>query len=243
MRHLPPLLSFFLAAPFAWGDILHLELGAANYHTPNQQAPTTKKFKVLELIALELVELYGPRGVIYLNDRNTQGLQAAESHLRAFLDARGYTEVTIQLRPGDFNKIELPRVKSMNLTNPGRSMLPSYGDPIFEMLMEMELEMNPKIEATLEHLANNETVKNLTRLARKSQTGVAINTYFFGSLMRLQSMLPKDYSIIHLGTGLPYYDVTGTKIASDEDPERFRLVYTGDLFQREGKPTRCMVFL
>ncbi len=117
-----PLFLMLFAIRSAHGDILHLELGAANYSMkyPNGQG----RFSVLESKARELIATHGPNGIIYLNDYFPDGLNLAANHLRALFTSLGVNILVIEL-PGDYRNIVLPHVKTARLANPGAEQISS----------------------------------------------------------------------------------------------------------------------
>lgn len=181
------LTALFIASfsSIAYGQISHLEIGAANYSGKTSE----KRFFVLESTLTDLIHRFGPTGVVYLNDIDTKGLNEAVAHANSWLDARGLKEIQIVALPGDSNSIEVPKVKTANLTNPGRSQLPG---------VEFGLEASIK------------TVEALETIAQKSETGLRISTYFWDGIssgMRiLDSMVSEDSSLYRSNKkGLPYY--------------------------------------
>ncbi len=182
--------------------ILHLEIGAANYEAKKGNAK--ERFWVLDHELEKLVAEYGPRGKVYLNDIQTDGLKLAVAHAKKWLKQRGYTEITVLELPGDYTKIKVPFVKSASMNHPGWEQL---ADP----------------------LQQTKIVQSLRRLARYSETGLKINTYFYDAknpaMQTLIKSLPRTIQLEDTKTfGHEYHKPDGSTLnATHGRPKIYRL--------------------
>ncbi len=122
------LFSFHLLYSFdGW---LHLELGAGNYGEKGdpQDHRTTRPFdpfvqyRVLFNTVDQLIERYGPSGIIVLNDSNIHSLRYAAEQLRLYNEIRGYDRIEIDTIRGNY----------FNL-NP-KNLLESYSRKTFDTI-------------------------------------------------------------------------------------------------------------
>lgn len=150
-------LTIIIFAFPARAQISHLELGAANVAEIAGNRPT--KFAVLERTTEDLIQRYGAEGVIYLNDREASGLSEVSNFLRNWLLTHGYPNVRVVNLPGDFFKIEIPRVTTMHLSHPPPGILPSH---------------------VFSSKSNQAYVAKFLALAAKSETGLRITTFCTG---------------------------------------------------------------
>ena len=74
-----------ITSGLARAEILHLELGVANYGPAN--GTSSNRFKVMDETLSDLVARYGSFGTIYLNDINPEGLNLSVEHANAWLKA------------------------------------------------------------------------------------------------------------------------------------------------------------
>lgn len=145
----------------ARADILHLELGAANYS--EKDGDNLRRFDVLGREFQKLVGLYGEQGTVYLNDIDESGLQKAVTYARQWFGDRHY-QVEIVPLAGDYTKIQLPFVKSMTLNNPGYDQLPV---PEFHTMREES-----------KRIHNRALVEKFETLSDHSETGLKITSYY-----------------------------------------------------------------
>lgn len=208
----------------AFSDILHLELGAANYRPDDGNDP--KRFHVLDLTMENLVHEYGAKGVIYLNDLDRAGLDLAVAHAKGWLSARGYTEITVKPLYNSYKEIELPEVDTMHLTNPNSEQLSFQAN--LDHLSSWEREINERIGRDLE------------RVSSHSKTGMLITTYFYQSpgnyLANVEENIKESSSIFPVASGrYPYYLADGstarqlkTETVNDDRVVSFRLISNND---------------
>lgn len=167
----------------ASAEILHLELGVANYGPKGHQ--TVDRFKVLDETLADLVAQYGKSGTIYLNDIDGGGLELAVSHAKDWLSERGLQDISIKPLPGDYTKIPLPSVKSAHLSNPGQMQVPMAKRPEHE---------------------NEAIVFHLERIASHSESGLRISSYYRHPLPDHMGLLGKlARSSVFLETGQDGY--------------------------------------
>ena len=147
--------------PLAQAQILHLELGAANYSSEYGQAE--ERFAVLEYRMEKLIARYGASGTIYLNDVNGEGLQEAVAHSQQWLSDHGYNEIKVIPIEGNYERRaifeDLPKVTTATLANPQHEQLPSGTSPV-------SIGFNRRVTLGLLHLA------------AQSATGLEIHTHF-----------------------------------------------------------------
>lgn len=98
------------------------------------------------------MQQYGAKGIIYLNDIDSYGLELAVEHLRNWLIVNDYSEIQVIGLHGDYNSIELPKVNSAHLSNPDLLQLPRH---------------------TSER-KNRDIVKRLVEIADGSESGLTI---------------------------------------------------------------------
>lgn len=154
--------SVFAAPDSTKGGWSHLELGAANYGaTPPKtrekglQGPIHEdQYKVLYETVESFVSSRGSKGTVYLNDLDAPNVHFAATKLRAYLEARGLKRVQVVELPGDFTKIDLPKVQTAHLKNPEKGLF--YVDNIS---------------------------RSLQRIADVSESGLMIQTYFESQML------------------------------------------------------------
>lgn len=155
---------------FAKSAINHLELGAANYAA--SFGDSEHRFDFLKQTVTEIIARDGKKGIIYLNDIEPTGLKLAQKALRAWFKENGYHQIKIVTLLGDYNTVELPKVHSAHLGNPGTNQLPA---------LEYQSRMNKRI------------VNGLKRLALVSETGLSITSYYY-----LATLNPTPITRIHV---------------------------------------------
>lgn len=163
MKTVLSFLVFLGVFHFSDAAIRHLELGAANYSPRLGSSP--EKFRYLEEVVADLVEVFGPSGVIYLNDMDEDGLELASSHLSAWLQARGLTKIEVRSLAGNYFEIDFEPVTTANLSNPGINQLLGFM-PTDAMSPARRKEKFQKNRDSLE------------RLASVSETGLTIISYY-----------------------------------------------------------------
>ncbi len=147
-------LSILLLLPLSsMSDILHLELGAANYSA--SYSNSSKIFSVLEKTLQNMTEKYGNKGTIFINDIDSEGLKLAVVFAESWVAERGYSIKIVPI-PGDYTQIDLPHVKTLHLTNPTWNQLPNQKYPE----------------------ERKATAESLEKIAALSETGLIITTYF-----------------------------------------------------------------
>lgn len=185
------ILSVFIwVASAAEAQILHLELGAANYEADAGDHPT--RFLVLEQTVTDLIQKYGNSGTIYLSDAHEDGLELAGKHLEKWLQTQGQSQIKVILLPGNYLDMELPHVKTTHLTNPDADQLPTHD------IQEI----------------NDYIIKNLQKIAENSETGLLITTYFtekpFDHIWTLPDFLGEGYELKEVkSSGYIYHFPTG----------------------------------
>lgn len=139
-------------------QIMHLEIGAANYSADS--GTSRERFLILEDTAEKLIEEFGPSGTIYLNDIDESGLDFAKAHLDSWLFEEGYTEINVEVIVGDYTKTDFPRVKTAHMKNPDYTQLPTG------------------IDKNIASLENREVLDALERLALNSEGGLIITSEY-----------------------------------------------------------------
>jgi len=156
--------SFLLRA-----EIRHLELGAANY----SQGTNPDRYNNLVMTIKQLIANYGNSGIIFLNDIDEEGLGECSVYIKSMLVTLGHTDIEIILLPGDYRKIPLPKVNTLNLKYPDNDIIPA-------------------------RYQNKTTQRNAIReliiLAKHSKTGLKIN-HFSVDFDLFKSLLPPNVSI------------------------------------------------
>ena len=162
------LLAFtLLAAAPALARISHLELGVANIVPGYVGTAPDQRFLILRRVGRDLINRYGKTGVIYLNDVDRRGLAQAAAYMREWLDSVDAREVEVFTLPGDYGRIALPPVTTINLNNPSHEQLPR----------------SPSEDRDVE------IARRLEKIARHSRTGLRINTYFYDDMRYLGRLL------------------------------------------------------
>jgi hypothetical protein len=181
--------------PAARADVLHLELGAANYGAAMGNG--THRFAVLDQTLEELVRTHGTSGTVYLCDKSVSGLELATTHARGWLTARGLGGISVVPLQGDYNLMPLPKVKTAHLTNPGGDQLPSERWPA-------EI--------------NREILRGLERIMSISETGLRISSYMHPQMEFLGRELPPGVLVDTKRPGPEYWHPQGEKLSYLNDP-------------------------
>ena len=152
------------------GEILHLEIGAANYSASVGNSPF--RFRILEDTVEKLIAEYGVKGTIYLNDIDESGLALATSHLKNWLQSRNYNYIHVIELKGDFLNVEFLKVKTAHMKNPDYRLLPfgESDDP--------------------DSIINKNLFNKMDEIAELSETGLIITTdydWFMNRNWRLNS--------------------------------------------------------
>ncbi len=195
-------------------DILHLELGAANYDVftaHRKDAPI--RFEVLRKTLQDLTEKYGSQGTIYLNDIVPEGLNLAMEFAKSWAAEKGYVGIKFIAILGDYMKVDLPKVKSLHLTNPTWMQLPNRSEP----------GRRKELAAALEEVAS------------LSETGLKITTYFLSEMNYLNENISSNSALTNTKeNGYRYYFSDGLD-PGYENPKIFVLsankVSCGSLFK------------
>ena len=193
-------------------DLLHIELGAANYDSySSHKEDSPKRFEVLKKTLEDLVTQYGKKGTIYLNDIIPEGLELAMNFAKSWAQAQGYAEIKFIPLLGDYMQMELPKVKSLHLTNPTWLQLPNQTYP----------QDRKKLTRVLEKVASS------------SESGLVITTYFLNEMRYLNQNLSSSYQFIQTQKkGYQYF------YSSGEDPGYGK----PDVFIIKPKATSCPSF-
>lgn len=205
------------------GEVLHLELGAANYGAEALSSDARDlRFKVLTRTVEELVETYGVRGIIYLSDVDLSGLTYAEHYLKDWLQEKGLLELKVESLPGDYRLISLPRVTTMYLNNPMLAQMPALPDSNQVLRTEQKFTHPRKTDPTFrEH--NEFVADDLVRLARLSETGIRVDTIFYEGINYLVANRAHQVDVEYVGTGQGYNGKNGEFFAYEETPMVFNL--------------------
>ncbi len=182
-------------------QILHLELGVANY-SPSDDDDINAKFKILIDTVESLIDDYGAEGTIYINDYILDGLNEAAEYLKKYLNDRGEHKIEVITLFGDYNEIEFPFVRTAHLKNPGFRQLPNMDSDI----TSNELKLN-----------------TLKKISEKSESGLQLTSYFYTEgwdvMSYIQSLLADsgDYLLVDLNQeGLQYFFPNGDLVESRE---------------------------
>jgi hypothetical protein len=185
IRRILEIYFIFLLIPLiAEGEILHLEIGAANYSASDGNSPY--RFRILDDTLEKLIAEYGEKGTIYLNDIDESGLALAASHLNDWLRARNYTDIQILQVKGDFLKVEFSKVKTAHMKNPDYRQLP-FGES-----EDPDSAINKKLFQRLEDISE------------LSETGLVITTDYDWFMDR-NWKLTRSYLLRTGRTGFGYY--------------------------------------
>lgn len=245
MKHLLLCLFVLASSSFCKAEILHLELAAGNYAPPLLMPAWSEgaklRLQVLEYVLDELIHRHGKEGVIYLNDVNIRSLRVAGRRLRFMLMRRGLWKIKVRLLHGDFNLITIPQVKTMNLMNPEVGMLPTLGHspnkPAQIVHAAITHRSNPKSQREF----NLAVTEDLYRLARHSETGLFINSYFVDSLRGLDLRLSPEFELLELDGSLRYFDTRGNQPEAWTDP--IQVTLRVKRISEKLTPLVCMSFL
>lgn len=123
MRLILPFLALSLTL-FSFDGWVHLELGAANYGPPNKRNKTNSKDQLYLLFwtAEQLVEKFGPKGVICVNDLEFDITQWAVDELDKFLTENAYHQIETRNFSGDYTKLDFT------------SFIREYGKELFDSI-------------------------------------------------------------------------------------------------------------
>lgn len=231
-----------LWAPPVFAQILHLELGAANYAAVDlSREEENRRFEALRLTVRQLASEYGATGTIYLNDKDETGLAFAANHLRAWLRDLRWNSIKVVTLPGNYNSIELPEVKTLSMNNPDRTQVlwqndrGVYGsDPSLVPL--------PGQTLTTTRDYNDEIARQLLRLAARSATGLRINTYYQEAMERLSERLVPGSLEVLPEPAVRYYDAHGEAYGHEVKTMVYRLAQAARIIPPPST-NPCIVFL
>jgi len=103
-----------------FSEIRHLEIGAANY---DASITSKSRFEVLYYTVSKLIEKFGNKGIIYLNDIDLSGLELAKKELDLWLFQNGFEDIQVETINDDFSNISIPQINSAQMAYPESSML------------------------------------------------------------------------------------------------------------------------